>query len=143
REYPLNGLVTKTQIVVRTRPEPDATIAGWLRVGAHVRLKRESTTTPTCASGWYELWPSGFACAGLGVDVREEPPEAGIELAPDRESALPYRYYFVKEPQVPEYHQLPSRDDQRAAAEHATRYLQLLREDERRAARLRAGELPN
>lgn len=144
REYPLHGLVTKTQIVLRARPDPEATISGWLRVGAHVRLKRESTRTPTCASGWYELWPRGFVCAGLGVDVREEPPESGVELAPDRESALPYAYYFVKEPQVPEYHQLPSREDQRAAAAHAARYLEFLRaEDERRAARLRAGELPN
>ncbi|WP_053235741.1 L,D-transpeptidase [Sandaracinus amylolyticus] len=143
RDYPLHGLVTKTQLVVRARPEPEANIEGWLRVGSHLRLKRESTRTPTCASGWYELWPRGFACAGLGVDVTETAPEHGREVAPDLESALPYHYYFVKEPQVPEWHQLPSRDDQRAAIAHATRYLEFLRDDERRAARLRAGELAN
>jgi hypothetical protein len=142
REYPLHGMVTKTQIVVRMRPEPEATPAGWLRVGAHVRLRREPRTTPTCASGWYELWPRGWACAGQGVEVTESAPAIDPAIAPDVTRALPYQYYFVKEPQVPEFHQLPSRDDQRAAAAHAARYLEFLNaEDERRAARLRAGEL--
>ncbi|MDQ3035566.1 MAG: L,D-transpeptidase [Myxococcota bacterium] len=144
REYPLHGLVTKTQIVVRMRPEPEAAPAGWLRVGSHVRLKRDRQTTSTCASGWYELWPRGWACTGQGIEVSESAPETDREITPDTTSALPYHYYFVKEPQVPEFHQLPSRDGQREAAAHAARYLEFLRaDDERRALRLRAGELPN
>ena len=142
REYPLHGLVARTQLVVRDRPEPEATPVGWLRVGAHIRLRREPTRTPTCSSGWYELAPRGFACVGQGIDIGEAPPAEDRQIAPDLASALPYHYYFVKEPQVPEWHQLPSRDDQRAAAAHAARYLELLATDERRAARLRAGELP-
>lgn len=142
REYPLHGLVTKTQIVVRTRPESEAAPLGWLRVGAHVRLKPNPRTTSTCASGWYELHPHGFACAGLGIEVSDNPPETHHEVVPDIESPLPYRYYFVKDPQVPEFHQLPSRDDQRAAAAHAARYLEFLRaNDTRNAERLRRGEL--
>ncbi len=142
REYPLHGLVTKTQIVVRTRPESDAVPAGWLRVGAHVRLKSNPRTTSTCASGWYELYPRGFACAGLGIEVSEAPPETNREIIPDIESPLPYRYFFVKDPQVPEFHRLPSRDDQRNAAAHAERYLSFLRaNDTRNAERLRRGEL--
>src|SRR5204863_7250316 len=87
REYPLHGLVTKTQIVVRMRAEPESAPLGWLRIGAHVRLRAEPQRTPTCASGWYELHPRGFACAGQGIDVGEAPPEAAAEIAPDLESA--------------------------------------------------------
>lgn len=141
REYPLHGLVTKAAITVRMRPEPEATQVGWLRIGARVRMRREPTPTPTCASGWYELHPQGFACAGQGIEVSETAPPPS-DLAPDLTRALPYHYYFVKEPQVPEWHQLPSRDDQRAAIAHATRFLEFLNADqEARAQRLRAGEL--
>jgi hypothetical protein len=143
REYPMHGLVTKTQVVVRMESEPEATQLGFVRIGAHLRIRGgEPERTPTCASGWYELYPRGYACAGQGIEVRDTPPDAGREMAADLSSALPYHYWFVKEPQVPEWHQLPSRDDQRAAAAHAARYLELLgAEDARRAAQLRAGEL--
>jgi hypothetical protein len=143
REYPLHGLVTRAAIVVRVEPAPDARTLGWLRIGAHVRLRRERRPGPNCASGWYELWPRGWACAGQGIEVSETPPGSGREMAPDRDRPLPYRYWFVKERQVPEWHQLPSREDQRAAAAHAARYLEFLDAgDTRRAERLRGGELP-
>ena len=141
RDFPLHGLVTKTQITVRANADSESTILGWLRIGAHVRARRESTQTSTCRSGWYAIYPRGWACAGQGVDFTETAP-ADSEMAPDLESALPYRYLFVKEQQVPEYHQLPSREDQRAAQAHAERYVALLEAgDERRAQQLREGRL--
>lgn len=144
REFPLHGLVTAPQIAVRAEAAPEAPVVGWLRLGGRVRLRTERTTTPTCASGWYPLHPRGFVCAGLGVEVGEAPPgAASADGAADVESALPYRYLLVREPQVPEYHQLPSREAQRAATEHGRRYAELLNAgDERRAERLRAGTLP-
>lgn len=142
RDYPLHGAITKAAVVVRMQPDPESTQVGWLRIGAHVRMKRDPQQTATCRSGWYELHPRGYACAGQGIDVSETAPESASPMAPDLTSAMPYHYYFVKEPQVPEWHQLPSRDDQREAAEHAARYVAFLAaDDERRAQRLRAGEL--
>lgn len=141
RDYPLYGLVTRPVIVVRSEPNPDATPLGWLRIGNRLRLKSASTTTSTCQSGWYELHPRGWACAGQGIDVSATAPEEN-EMAPHRDEALPYHYYFVKEQQVPEWHQLPSRDDQRDAAEHAARYIHFLEADQTdRAEQLRAGSL--
>jgi lipoprotein-anchoring transpeptidase ErfK/SrfK len=143
REWPRHGLLTKTQIIVREAADPDSRIEGWLRIGAHIRLRGEPVTTPTCASGWYQIHPRGYACAGQGIDVTDAAPEAESTMAPDLESALPYGYWFVKEPIVPEWFQLPSRDDQRTAQVFVDRFVALRREDEARARRFRAGELPN
>lgn len=145
RDYPMHGLVTMAQLIVRATPAPDGAIVGWLRLGGRVRLKSDAERTPTCSTGWYELYPRGFACAGQGIEVAETPPQApAAEGAADTDSALPYNYYQVREPQVPEYHQLPSRDDQREALAHRDRYVALLNDgDERRAELLRAGRLPN
>lgn len=143
REWPRHGLVTRTQLTVRAEPNPESTVLGWLRIGAHVRSRGTPAPGPDCASGWAEIHPRGYVCTGSGLEIGDAPPEAGREMAPDLTTALPYHYYFVKEPQVPEYYQLPSREDQRNAAAHAARYLEFLTAgDTRRAERLRAGEFP-
>lgn len=145
RDWPLHGLVTGTQLTIRAEPSSESTILGWVRLGGHLRLARGPVPAPGCRSGWYRLYPRGHVCAGQGVEVSETPPPPeSLALGPDRASPLPYRYLFVKEPQVPEWYQLPSRDDQRAAEAHALRYVQFLREgDQRMAQRLREGRLPN
>lgn len=145
REWPLHGLVTGTQITVRAEASGEARILGWLRVGAHLRMQRDPVQAPGCRSGWYRIYPRGFACAGQGIDVRESAPsEDELSLGANTTTHLPYRYLFVKEPQVAEWHQLPSREDQRAAEAHGLRYVEFLQADQRRMAeRLRAGELPN
>jgi lipoprotein-anchoring transpeptidase ErfK/SrfK len=120
-------------------------VIGWLRLGGRVRIKRGAAVTPTCASGFYEIHPRGFACAGQGIEIGERPPESPIaEAAADTDSALPYRYYMVREPQVPEYFRLPSRAQQNAAQAHADRYVALVAGgDAHRAQQLREGRLPN
>ncbi len=144
REWPLHGIVTGTQLTIRAEASSDATILGWLRVGGHLRMQREPVAAAGCRTGWYRVYPRGFACAGQGIDVSDEAPtQDELSLGPDLASHLPYRYLFVKEPQVPEWYQLPSREDQRAAEAHALRYVQFLNENhERMAERLRAGTLP-
>ncbi len=144
REYPLHGLVTGLQLVVRKEARPDATMVGWLRIGSRVRLKREKVRTATCATGWFELYPQGFACAGEGVQVGDQPPSSPLAIAQaGRNEALPYAYYFVKDELVPSFHQPPSRDQQREAVLYAERYVALLAEDARKAQRFLAGELTN
>lgn len=142
-EYPAHGVVTAAQMAVRRAPERDAQVLGWLRLGGHIRARPERLVGPRCATGWYELYPRGWACAGLGLTITEDAPD-GISRAADHEAPLPYRYLRVSQPQTPEYHQLPSRDDQRAAMEHGARYVEMLnRGQERRAELLREGRLAN
>ncbi|MCS6798004.1 MAG: L,D-transpeptidase [Myxococcota bacterium] len=145
RDWPLHGLVTGLQIVVRERPDPEARPIGWLRIGSRIRLRPDPVRTPTCQTGWYRIHPHGHACAGQGIAVDDEPPPADFVVRPPaREQPLPYEYWYVKEEAVPEYYTRPSRDDQRAALAFAQRLLELRRSDPtgRKAARLLAGELP-
>lgn len=143
RQWPRHGLLTKTQITIRAAADPDSALLGWLRVGAHVRLRGEPITTPNCATGWYELYPRGYACAGQGIDVSDTAPAVESTIAPDLDSALPYSYWFVKEAIAPEWFQLPSRDDQRVADTFVSRFQELRHDDAARAIRFRAGEMPN
>jgi len=144
KEFPLHGLVTGLQLKVWLKPDPDSTTVGWLRMGSRIRLAPEPTKTATCATGFYRLRPLGYACAGEGIEVSDTPPpsEIVVNQAP-RDAALPYAYYFVKDDKTPEYHRLPSRDEQREAVAYVERYFALKRENEKRAEKFWAGELNN
>jgi hypothetical protein len=143
-EFPLHGLVTGTQLKVRVKPAPDALVLGWLRVGSRIRLSKDAQKTPTCRSGFHAVYPHGYACAGEGIDVKPAPPESVLALNPPaRDAPLPYRYFFVKEPKVPEYHRLPSRDEQREVRDFAQRVAELALKSEDKVKKLLAGELPN
>ncbi len=130
RDYPLHGRVTGLALIVRKAPDPEAVPMGWLRRGEVVRLKPSQDTTPTCKSGWHAIHPKGFVCAGEGVEVSEAAPEFAEEDrgSANRNAPMPYQYYLVKEHKVPEYHQLPSRDQQRAAGDYAAAWLAVERE---------------
>ncbi len=143
REYPMHGLVKRAQIVIRTEPNSESNPMGWLRWGERIRLKGESQRAEGCASGWYEIAPRGWVCSGQGIDVAEEPPPAEDPIVPParRAEILPYDYFYVKEQMVPQYHNLPSRDQQRAALAFGQRYVELLNSNEQRAARFLRGEL--
>ena len=142
REFPLHGLVTKVSLQIRQEADPEAEVIGWLREGERIRRAGPPTESASCNTGWYRVAPRGFACAGQGIEVGESPPEVA-ELAPParRGEPLPYDYYFVKEPIVPQYHVLPSRDQQRAALSWAERYVELRGDNEARAERFWRGEL--
>jgi hypothetical protein len=143
-EFPLHGLVTGAQLKVRAQPDPDALVVGWLRVGSRVRLAPKPVKTPTCRSGFYRVHPTGHACAGEGIQVAAQPPQSELALNPPAKDApLPYHYYFVKEPKVPEYHRLPSRDEQRAARDFLARYQALAQQSRERGEKFLRGELPN
>ncbi len=143
KNYPLHGLVTGTQIKVNEEPDSDSAVFGWLRIGSRIRLSKERKRTRTCASGWYRIYPFGWACAGLGIEVGSKPPDSAFAIAPaPKDAALPYTYYFVKEPLVPEYFRLPSRNEQRVACDFADHYLKLKEKKPKTAERLLRGELP-
>lgn len=141
-DFPLHGLVTGAQLKVRKEPDPDALVLGWLRVGSRVRLAPEPVATSTCRSGFYRIHPSGYACAGEGIEVGEQPPKSALAINPPaKHDPLPYRYFFVKEPKVPEYHRLPSRNEQRASRDFLARYAELAQKSQERADKFMRGEL--
>jgi hypothetical protein len=145
QDFPLYGLVSGAQLTVRDKPEPTALTLGWLRRGEIVRLKPEPQKSPTCASGWYRLHPRGFACAGEGIKVSDKPPTVADEdrAQARRDQPMPYDYYFVKEARAAEYHQLPSRDQQRSVRDYVTALLGVEAEgNARKLALFLEGKLP-
>jgi hypothetical protein len=141
-EFPLHGLVTGPQLKLHEKPEADALVVGWLRVGSRVRLAPGPVKTPTCHSGFYRIYPSGHACAGEGIEVGEQPPQSQLAMNPPAQDApLPYRYFLVKESKVPEYHRVPSREDQRAADDFVQRYTEWKDKSPDKAEKLLRGEL--
>ena len=139
--YPLYGTVTGLQLSIRTQPRRDARRLGVLRLGAQVRLRDRRHPSERCASGWYPIYPRGWACIGQGIDLSESPPEE-ISTEPDNQN-LPYAYFRVNQEMTAEYHRPPTPDVQRATWTYARRYRELLETNESRAARFLEGELPN
>jgi len=145
-DYPLHGLVTGAQLIVRKDPDPLGLVLGWLRRGEVVRLKPAETKTATCRSGWHPVHPQGFACAGEGIEVSDKPPVVADDdrTQAKRDAAMPYQYYMVKDLKVPEYHVLPSRDQQRAAVEYSETWQKLLAGDNaQKIQRFLEGKLPS
>ncbi len=124
-DFPLFGLVTGAQLVVRKEPEPSGLTVGWLRRGEVVRLKVAEAQTATCRSGWLPVHPQGYACAGEGIKVSEQPPviDDDARVQARRDAVMPYQYFLVKDDKVPEYHLPPSRDQQRLVAEYTRAWL--------------------
>jgi hypothetical protein len=146
KEFPLYGRVNGVALTVRKEPAPEGVPLGWLRRGETVRLKPSTTKTPTCSSGWFELHPRGYVCAGEGVQVTDKAAEVSEEDRgeADRSAPLPYQYYLVKDAKVPEYHQLPSRDQQRAAGEYVDFWQKLeLEANAQKLKKFAEGALPN
>ncbi len=161
RLYPRYGAVTTTLLKIYSEPNDESTTVGWLRIGAKVRLSAEERPGAGCRGGFAQVWPTGFVCTDEGIEARTEPIEieeptlegwkedqveqaaarGALVLPPGpRDEPLPYDYYYVKETTVPEYHRLPSRNEQRAALAFAAHYEELLALNERRAERYMAGE---
>ncbi len=160
-EFPMYAAVTGVLITVLTEPDEDATIVGWLRIGSQLRVGDEARRGPGCRA-WRRANPTGWVCDDERLEVRDEPIEIeeptlegwhdGDQLEqanargalvlprPARDEPLPYDYYYVRDSTVPEYHRLPSRNEQRAAMAKSDRYRELFAIDERRARRYLAGE---
>jgi hypothetical protein len=132
--------------VVRDRPDPTALTLGWLRRGEIVRLKPSAEKTATCRSGWHPVHPRGFACAGEGIAVSDKAPTIADEdrAQARRDQAMPYQYYLVKEAKAAEYHQLPSRDQQRATRDYIDALVKLeLEGNAQKLKRFLEGKAPN
>ena len=142
--FPLHGLVTGVQLKIRKQPDMNAPTLGWLRIGSRIRLSSDLYVNGDCDHGFAPVAPTGYVCLSEGMLIDSQPPESALVVPPPaREAALPYEYYYVKEPIAAEYHRLPSREEQRAVNAFGARYLELKAKDPKKAQRLLNGELKN
>ncbi|MFK7991148.1 MAG: hypothetical protein AB8I08_34335, partial [Sandaracinaceae bacterium] len=162
-EFPKYAAIVGILATVHRAADGESPIIGWLRIGARVRVAENERRGNGCDGSWRPVHPVGYVCDDDDVDVRDEPIEVepptlegwhdgvqledatarGVMVLPepaDLGARLPYTYWYVKESTVPEYHRLPSRNEQRAAIAKATRYRELYALDERRAQRYLSGE---
>jgi len=159
-EFPMYAAVTAISITALTEPDEDSPIVGWLRVGSRIRLSDESRRGPGCRA-WRRAHPTGWVCDDDRIEVRDAPIEIDaptldgwhedqVEEAtargalvlppPARDEPMPYDYFYVRDSTVPEYHRLPSRNEQRSAMAKSDRYRELFALDERRARRYLRGD---
>lgn len=110
-------------VPVREKPAPDATVLGYLRVGARVARSPEPVTRRDCAGGWYAIRPLGFVCAGPEASVDLNHPVAkAIQVEPDRAHSMPYRYAFLRAI-APNYIRIPTTEEQLKYEMHLERFL--------------------
>ncbi|MBW2464721.1 MAG: L,D-transpeptidase, partial [Deltaproteobacteria bacterium] len=141
RIFPLHGAVTGTRLRIFSEANEEAPVVGWLRTGAKIRLSGDTQRGPECRAGYSQVWPTGWVCTAEGIEAEEAASRGALVLPPGpRDQPLPYDYYFVKETTVPEYHRLPSRNEQRAALAFAAHYEELLGFNSARAAAYLGGE---
>lgn len=113
-QYPKHGLVTAGAVLVRERPDVEANRIGMLRAGSRVRVDAQRTFGGGCESGWHQIFPEGWICIGAGLDISENPPDAGgIDVAvPNVDSSMPLDYWRVNHDGTPFFHRLPSYGEQ-------------------------------
>lgn len=122
--YPLYGRVTSAALTVRLRPSGEAPPLGWLRRGALVRLEAPEGAQDGCTGGFQRIHPRGYVCAADGLRVASEPPAPAADFrAADPAAVMPYPAFLVRDGYVPEYHVLPSEEQQRKANDYASTYL--------------------
>jgi lipoprotein-anchoring transpeptidase ErfK/SrfK len=111
-EGPILGAISG-QVNIFASPALDAKRIGYLRLGAMIKRDPEPVGKATCAGGWYRVYPKGYICADEGTtqDANHIILKASRKLRPDRATAMPYRYGFVRAV-LPLYLKIPNRDEQ-------------------------------
>ncbi len=109
---PIVGAITG-QANVLLEPREGARRVGYLRLGAMAPRDGDAVGRSGCPGGWYRIKPRGFVCVGPEATIDPEHPvlRAARRVRPDRKSAMPYRYGFVRAV-LPLYLRPPSRVQQ-------------------------------
>ncbi len=113
----VHGLAGYEVVAVYDRPDTDAPSLGYLRVGTRMMVSPK-VAGRGCSKSWHQLPQGGYACFGKGlvVDSKREPRLGTPATAPDKDSALPYRYAYVKQWNSPMYWRPPTAEEREAAA---------------------------
>lgn len=116
-ELTVHGLAGYEVVAVYDRPDTDAHSLGYLRVGTRMMVSPK-VEGRGCRKSWHQLPQGGYACFGKGlvVDSKREPRLGTPATPPDKDSALPYRYAYVKQWNSPMYWRPPTAEERNAAA---------------------------
>ncbi|HKU45165.1 MAG TPA: L,D-transpeptidase [Polyangiales bacterium] len=110
-DYPLYGVASYFAAQVYSAPDERGLVAGYLRRGTLVRAKR-GVPGKGCETEWHALFGGGFACAGRGFALGEEP--LSFPAAPSVAvwDALPYPYAKARDRDIALYSRAPLPDDE-------------------------------
>lgn len=94
-------------------PGKDAKVIGYLRRGKIVRAK-PAVGAPGCGSGkWHPIQGGGYICTLYGYEVGSKPPEVHhVQLQPDDDRAVPFRYVKPVDTGAPILNRLPNAKEQ-------------------------------
>lgn len=114
--HPLEAVAYQFVTNVVAEPAPRSRVIGYLRRGARVRVTEE-VEGRGCDRGWHHVEGGGYVCHASGVVVGEHPDDWPDAPAPPQlDAPLPYTYYSAVVEDLPEYRELPSRDQEAQAA---------------------------
>lgn len=116
-ELTVHGLAGYEVVAVYDRPDTDAHSLGYLRVGTRMMVSPK-VAGRGCRKSWHQLPQGGYACFGKGlvVDSKRQPRLGTPATPPDKDSALPYRYAYVKQWNSPMYWRPPTAEERTAAS---------------------------
>ncbi len=117
------GALSK-QTIIRSRPDPEATIIGFARTGALLRRAEVPISTKGCQEGWYRVEPDGYICVGKTATIDAQHPIVRLaSLQPDRSLPMPYPYGTSRYPTPPLYTRIPTKEQQRIAEQDLESHL--------------------
>ena len=117
------GALSK-QTIVRSQPNPQARILGFVRTGALLQRAKIPSGNNGCKEGWYRVEPQGYVCAGQTATLDPEHPIIRLaSMQPDRSLSMPYPYGQSRYPTPPLYTRLPTKEQQRVAEQDLAHHL--------------------
>jgi lipoprotein-anchoring transpeptidase ErfK/SrfK len=124
---------------VYAEPRDTSKKLGYLRVGAKIPRSEEPVGKANCPGGWYKIEPRGFICAGEEATTDlTDPILRAAERRPNRKTALPYRYAFVRAV-LPMYLRVPSAQEQFASEFKLKEHLEWYKENEAQVNKVTLG----
>lgn len=113
-KYPKHAIVTSTAGIIRSRADLESPILGVLHGGTRIRIDEERTFGGGCREGWNRVWPKGWLCRAVSIEVGDTPPHDGAVTvpAPKLDQPLPFEYWRVNDEMTPFFHRLPSFKEQ-------------------------------
>lgn len=137
-DKPMLGITGFTTIVFK-EPKDTSKRLGYLRVGTKVPRSEQPVGTKGCPGGWYEIFPTGFVCAGKDATVDlDDPILKAASVRPNTEGAMPYRYGFVRAV-LPLYLKVPSKAEQEKAEFKLKEHLEWYEENKREVDKVALG----
>jgi lipoprotein-anchoring transpeptidase ErfK/SrfK len=131
--------ITAFVATVYDEPRDTAKKLGYLRVGAKVPRSEEPVGKSGCPGGWYKIEPRGHICAGEEATTDlDNPILKAAERRPNRKTALPYRYAFVRAV-LPLYLRVPTAQEQLASEFKLKDHLDWYKENEAQVNKVTLG----